>query len=109
MENFYKKIGSLLLLLCAWTIVMAQTSTYVALLQEMQLLQKQLVPDKRVAILNIELKDTVQPVIVVSGETDLPEAKEKIIRFLNVKRISFVDSVKLLPESSLGDKNWALA
>jgi hypothetical protein len=109
MNNIYKKIGFLFLLLCAGTIVMAQTWSYKTLSQELQSLQKQLVPDKRVAILDIELKDTLQPVIVVSGETDLPDAKEQIIRFLTDKMISFVDSVRLLPDTALGDKTWALA
>jgi SH3-like domain-containing protein len=109
MKNFYKKIGSLFLLLCAGTIMMAQTLSYKTLSQELQSLQKQLLPDKRVAILEIELKDTLQPVVVVSGETDLPDAKVQIIQFLTDKKVSFIDSLRLLPDSSLGDKTWALA
>ena len=109
MKNFYKKIGSLVLLLCIGTLLMAQTLTYKALSQELQSLQKQLVPDKRVAILDIELKDTLQAKVVVSGETNLPDAKEQIIRFLTDKKISFAVSVRLLPDYSLGDKTWALA
>ena len=109
MKNHYKKYITLFLLLCAGTIVTAQTLTYKTLSQELQSLQNQLVPDKRVAILDIELKDTLQPGVVLSGETDSPEAKAQIIRFLNDKRISFVDSVRLLPDSSLGDETRALA
>lgn len=109
MKIFYKKIGSLFLLLIAGTIVMAQAISYKTLSRELQSLQKQLVPDKRVAILDIELKDTLQPSIVISGETDLPDAKEQIVKFLIDKRISFVDSLRLLPDPSLGDKIWALA
>ena len=75
----------------------------------MQSLQKQIVPDKRVAILDIELKDTLQTVIVVSGQTDLPDAKRQIIKFLTDQKIQFVDSVRLLPDAALGDKTWALA
>jgi hypothetical protein len=107
--NFYKKTGFLLLLLCVGTILAAQTNSIKSLTEELQTLQKQLVPDKRLAILEIEIKDTLQPVIVVSGETDLPGAKQQIIDFLNNKKISFVDSITLLPDSSLGDKIWALA
>ncbi|MGV8093241.1 MAG: NlpC/P60 family protein [Mangrovibacterium sp.] len=109
MKNFYKKTFSLFLLLCTGTIVMAQALTGKALFQELQSLQKQLVPDKRVAILNIELKDTLQPIVVVSGETDLPDAKEQIIRFLHNKKVSFIDSIRLLPDPLLGDQTWALA
>jgi gamma-D-glutamyl-L-lysine dipeptidyl-peptidase len=109
MKNFYKKIGSLLLLLCAGQLLMAQQLSYKALSQELQSLQKQLVPDNREAILEIEIKDSLQPKVVVSGKTDLPDAKNQIIRFLKDKNVSFIDSVRLLPDSSLGDKIWALA
>ena len=97
-----------MLLLYAGTILTAQTYSYQSLTEELQTLQKQLVPDKRVAILELEIKDTLQPVVVVSGVTDLPDAKQQIIRFLNDKKISFIDSIQLLPDSSLGDKIWAL-
>ena len=109
MKNFYKKIGCLFLFHCAATIVIAQTLSYKTLSQELQTLQKQLVPDKRVAILKIELKDTLKSNIIVSGETDLPEAKEQIMQLLSDKKVSFIDSLRLLPDSSLGDKIWALA
>jgi len=109
MKNLSKKIGFLFLLLCFGIFVIAQPVSYKALNDEIQSLQKQLVPDKRVAILTIELKDTLQPSVVVSGETDLPDAKAQIIRFLMDKKISFVDSVRLLPDAAVGDKKWALA
>jgi len=88
---------------------MAQTLSYKTLSLELQSMQKQMVPDRRVAVLNIELKDTLQPVVVLSGETDISDAKESIIKFLKSNNISFVDSVRLLPDSALGDKTWALA
>jgi gamma-D-glutamyl-L-lysine dipeptidyl-peptidase len=109
MKNFNKKIGSLLLMFFAGTFLMAQSFSYKSLSQELQSLQKQLVPDKRVAILDIELKDTLQPIVVVSGETDQPNVKKNIIQFLKDKNVSFVDSLRLLPDSSLGEKKWALA
>jgi uncharacterized protein YgiM (DUF1202 family) len=109
MKNFYKKTGFLLLLLFAGTILTAQTFSYKSLTEDLQTLQKQLVPDKRLAILEIEIKDTLRHTVVVSGETDLPDAKQQIIRFLNDKKISFIDSIRFLPDSSLGEKTWALA
>jgi hypothetical protein len=109
MKSFFKKISFLFLLFFSGTYLMAQPMTFNALKLELQSLQKQLVPDKRVAILEIDFKDTLQPVIVVTGETDLPDAKEKIIRFLSDNKISFTDSVRLFPNPALGDKVWALA
>jgi gamma-D-glutamyl-L-lysine dipeptidyl-peptidase len=109
MKNFLKKIGFLFLLVCVCIFVMAQPFSYKNLSQELQSLQKQLVPDKRVAILDIELKDTLQPVVVVSGQTNLPDAKGQIIKLLTDQKIQFMDSIRLLPDAALGDKTWALA
>ena len=89
MKFFSIKTGCLFLLLGAATMVTAQPLSYKTLSQELQSLQKQLVPDKRVAILEIELKDTLQPMVVVSGKTDLPEAKMQIIQFLTDQKVSF--------------------
>jgi hypothetical protein len=105
----YKKTGCLFLLLCAWSIGMAQTISCKDISLKLQSLQKNIVPDKRIAILEIELKDTIHPVVVVSGRTNLPEAKKQILQFLTDQKVPFVDSIRLLPDSSLGDKTWALA
>jgi SH3-like domain-containing protein len=104
-----KKIYFLVVLLYLGTVVMAQRLNYKSLSMELQKMERELVPDKRVAVLNIELHDTLQPLIALSGESSLPEAKREIIRFLHEKKISFRDSVRLLPDSCLGDKIWALA
>lgn len=109
MMNYFKKSGLLLLMFFSGTILMAQIRSFQSLSQELQSLQKQLVPDNRVAILEIEIKDTLQPTIVVKGETDLPDAKNQILSFLTHKNISFIDSIRLLPDASLGEKTWALA
>jgi hypothetical protein len=109
MENIYKKIGFLFLLVCTCTILKAQSLSYKTLSQELQTLQKKLVPDKRLAILEIELKDTLQPIVVVSGETDLPDAKVQIDSYLTDNKVSFIDSLRILPDFLLGEKTWALA
>jgi hypothetical protein len=109
MKDIYFKTCFLLSLLCPWAIAMAQTQSYKVLSRELQSLQKQIVPDKRVAVLEIEIKDTLQPIVVVSGKTNLPEAKVKIMQFFTDKKIAFIDSLRLLPDPSLGYKTWALA
>jgi gamma-D-glutamyl-L-lysine dipeptidyl-peptidase len=108
MKNFYKRICCLFLLICTTTIVMPQTFSFKKLSQEMQILQKKLVPDKRTAILRVEIKDTLKPIVILTGETNLPGAREQIIRLLNDNKVSFIDSLRILPDSSLGDKIWAL-
>jgi len=88
---------------------LAQRPNYKIITSEIQSVQKQLVPDKRVAILDILLTDTIQSVIKVKGETNLPEGKAKIVKLLNDRGVQFVDSIRLLPEASLGDKIWGLS
>lgn len=109
MKNLLKKTGALILMFCAGTFAIAQPLSYKDLLQGIQNIQEQFVPDKRVAILNIEIKDTLQPTMVVSGKTNLTDAKNSIIQYLNTNIASFVDSIRLLPDASLGEKTWALA
>jgi SH3-like domain-containing protein len=109
MKDFCQKFVCLLLLLITGLTGTAQTISYKALALELQAIQKQLVPDKRVAILKFELKDTLQSTMVLSGETDLPNAKAQLIDYLKNRNIRFVDSLKLLPDAAMGDKIWGLA
>lgn len=109
MKKFNKTIGLFLISLCVSTIISAQAISFKSLSGEMQAFQKQYVPDKRVAIFNVEFKDTLQPKVVISGETNLPEGKNQLLSFLNDKMIPYIDSIRVLPDSLLGDKTWALA
>lgn len=109
MKIFYKKTGCLILLFCASTIAMAQTFSFKALSQEILALQKKLVPDKRLAILEVEIKDTLRPVVVLSGKADLPDAKKQILQYLKDQKVNFLDSLRLLPDATVGNKTWALA
>lgn len=86
----------------------AQPKDYKQLTGEIELIQKQFVPDKRVAILNVQLEDTLKSAIVLKGETNLPEAKVQIVKMLSDKGILFADSLRVLPGMTLGDKTWAL-
>jgi len=87
----------------------AQNQSFKSLANEIQTIQKQLVPDKRTAILEISLKDTINSVITVKGETNLPDAKSRILQLISEKKIQFADSIRVLPDASLGDKIWGLA
>jgi len=104
-----KKTGCLFLLFYVCISGMTQTLSWQSLSRELQAIQKQLVPDNRVAILEVEIRDTLHNVAVLSGKTDLPEGKEQIIQYLTDQKIRFADSLRLLPDPSLGDKTWALA
>lgn len=81
---------------------------YSALMSEIRSMQTNLVPDKRVAILDVSLEDTLRLPVLVRGETSLPEAKSQILQLLKNRNIPFVDSIRVFPEASLGDKTWGL-
>jgi hypothetical protein len=103
------KLGFILFLIAiSGIIATAQTLSDKTLVVDLQTIQKQFVPDKRVAILDISLNDSLQPTLI-TGETDLPGAKASIIKFLAERGFQVIDSIKLLPVASLGDKTWALA
>lgn len=110
MRNFIQKILlNIFLILLAGVIAQAQNSKFKLIIDEIQSIQKQLVPDKRVAILDVSLSDTLKSVIIVWGETNLPEGKTRIIQLLTKYKIQFTDSIRLLPAASPGDKIWGLA
>ena len=108
MKNFYRFIFLLISIIWVESAIFAQTTSFKILSDELQQLQKQLVPDKRQAILEIELRDTLLPEVVVFGETNLPVAKQQIINFLNESKIRFTDSIRVLPDEKVGEKTWAL-
>jgi hypothetical protein len=87
---------------------MTQNTNFKQLTSKIQALQKQLVPDKRVAILSVTLKDTSSRQCILAGKTDSPDNKKKIIELLNDNKIAFIDSVKVLPDEQLGNKTWGI-
>lgn len=109
MKNRFIKISFSFIFICIANLLSAQPVFYNSLLAEIETLREKLVPDKRVAILEIDLRDTSQSNVVIFGETNLPDAKKQILQILSQKKISFIDSVRVLPEISLGEKTWALS
>lgn len=65
------------------------------------------VPDLREGIFDAELKSYGDK-LVLTGETNIPEAKESIITILKNKGVSFTDSLTLLPDPAVVDKPWGL-
>lgn len=105
----FKIVLLILLVFFTGKYTQAQKNSFKSLEGEIQSVQKQLVPDKRVAILEVSLVDTLRPVLIVRGETNLPEGKTRILQLLIRNKIQFVDSIRQLPVTSLGDKTWGLA
>lgn len=60
-------------------------------------------PDKRVALYKPEIVNRGGK-LILKGETDMPEAKEKTLSLLAEKGIAIVDSLKVLPDAGLAGK-----
>ncbi len=69
--------------------------------QAIQITKDQYAPDKRVALFNIEAKaqDTT---VVLTGETDQLKAKQALLQQLTDENITYIDSIRTLPDPSLG-------
>lgn len=86
-----------------------QAQRFKAINDALLTLKKEIVPDSRVALMQISLSDTMNEVPVLKGKTDLTEGKERIIDFLKSQQVDFIDSLVVLPDGSVGHFRWALA
>ncbi|MDP3644163.1 MAG: C40 family peptidase [Bacteroidota bacterium] len=107
-NSILKFLLNFVLVLFFGMIVSAQHSNFKALNVAIQTLQKQLVPDKRVAILDVSIADTLKSPVTVRGETNLPEGESAVLELLKNQGIHFADSIKVFPVVSLGEKTWGL-
>ena len=65
-------------------------------------------PDKRTALFEM-VSEEISGQIILKGKTNLAEAKRLVLDSLTLLGISYLDSVLVLPEQSIGDKIWAIA
>lgn len=65
-------------------------------------------PDKRVAHFDVTAAATGNA-ILLTGETNLPEAKAQLVANLQESGLLVNDQILLLPDPELGEKKWALA
>lgn len=65
-------------------------------------------PDKRTALFNVSSKEHSGQ-IVLKGKTNLSEAKRVVVDSLSLLKISYTDSIIVLPEVSMREKTWAIA
>lgn len=66
-----------------------------------------LVPDKREGIIDVQLSGSGST-LILKGETDQQVVKDEIVAFLTGKGLQFTDSLKILPDTSVIRKPWAL-
>lgn len=66
-------------------------------------LRSEYAPDKRVALWDIEYKNGI-----LKGETNLPEAHQKLLESLDQQGVAYKDSINMLPDATLDGKTQAL-
>ena len=85
----------------------AQDKTMEIIKKNISEIQGKYAPDKRVAIFKIELKE-VDSLFQLVGETTDLEAKNALLKVLELANIKIDDKIKLLPENDLGIKTFGL-
>ena len=71
-------------------------------------IKAQYAPDKRVAIYDIEL-DYTNDKIIASGKTDSKIGYQKLLDSLKSLDIDFINNIRVLPDSAVGNKMFAIA
>ncbi len=101
MKYFWFTIVAASLMACNPSAEQPETMSLVPVEQAVQTIKDQYAPDKRVALFAVEAKaqDTT---VVLSGETDQPQAKRKLLEQLQSQNVAYVDSIRTLPDTSLG-------
>lgn len=70
-------------------------------------LKQQFAPDKRVELFDIKFEN-LNNTLVVSGETTTKKAFDILLDSLKRRKITFKNEVRILPDSVVGNKNYAL-
>lgn len=68
---------------------------------------KKFAPDQRTALFKVSISQD-NGHLTIKGETNLPDAKKAVIDSLSLWQIAFMDSVIILPDSSVADKQWGI-
>ncbi len=85
----------------------AQESTMNAAIKIIEEIKNQYAPDTRETIFAITATES-SDTITLSGETNIPEAKQELLNKLKKLNLSFIDEIHLLPEKDLGDKIYGV-
>jgi SH3-like domain-containing protein len=69
--------------------------------------QQHFAPDRRVAVFRVEASSGKENV-VLRGETNLPEAKKALLDSLAARNFSVIDSIRVLPDTTVAGTPWGL-
>ena len=85
----------------------AQESTMNTATKIIEGIKNQYAPDTREAIFAITATENAN-IFTLSGETNIPEAKQELLNKLKKLNLSITDEIHLLPEKDLGDKIYGV-
>ncbi len=102
------KIISRLLIISLVFLFGCRPNTVEQLQKEIYGISQKWVPDKRVGMSNLTLVKGSGKEMVLKGETLFPGAKEEVLKLLESKGITVIDSVVMLPDTLQLEKNWGL-
>lgn len=102
-----RKLSTLLIFFIALIQIHAQEAAMNPLTKIVDEIKNHYAPDKRVAIFKITAIDSAN-LFILSGETNLHEAKEKLLSELKSHNLKFKDEISLLPSKELGGKIYGV-
>ncbi len=71
-------------------------------------IRQEVAPDRRVARFDVDLVQAGPEGFVLTGETNLIEAKKQLIEELNALGVPVIDSIQVLPSSHLNGRHWGI-
>ena len=97
------------LILLTLLVSCSNNSTLLAELQNVSdTIKTRYAPDKRVALFDVNFENA-NNVIIASGITDSKEAYQKLVTSLKALEIDFINNIRVLPDTVVGPKMFAVA
>lgn len=104
-----KPLSYLLLVFCVILLAGCQKKEVPSDLQnQLDSISAAMVPQHAEALCDLSLRPGEGKSIIVKGETNLPEAKEKVLKMLGKSGYTVTDSITLLPDTSVVRNPWGL-
>jgi hypothetical protein len=71
-------------------------------------IRQEIAPDRRVARFDVELVQAGAQGFILTGETNLMDAKKRLIDELNELNVPVIDSIQVLPSAELNGDHWGI-
>jgi len=100
LKNIFYLLPLLLVACTAGKKMAADATPYQA---QIEAVKKQFAPDSRTALFDVKSNGTV-----LTGETNLPQAKAALLEQLQKEKKTFIDSIEVLPSAELKGRHYAV-